>query len=147
RDAEGRAISRTGPGGTETFGPDSFERMAGFTGGVSATYRLPEAGGQRAGLGASGYVWDGENVLQAADQSTTTQLLTGPDYDEVYGFVRAGVPYVALTDHLGSVVQVLDASGNVTHRYSYTAYGEMLDAPVEAWPNAFRYAGREQDAG
>ena len=36
------------------------------------------------------------------------------------------VPYYYVTDHLGSVLAVVDANGNVVERYEYDAWGKVL---------------------
>ena len=58
---------------------------------------------------------------------------------------RNGGDYYYVTDALGSVRMLVDAGGNVTDRYDYTAFG-TLAASTGSTPNPFRFAGEQQDA-
>ena len=56
--------------------------------------------------------------------------MRGPGVDSWLGFVdmtgAAPVPYYYVTDHLGSVLAVTDANGNLVERYEYDAWGKVL---------------------
>ncbi len=66
----------------------------------------------------------------AADGSTLRVYMRAPGVDNWLGFVdmtgAAPVPYYYVTDHLGSVLAVVDANGNVVERYEYDAWGKVL---------------------
>lgn len=47
-------------------------------------------------------------------------------------------------DHLGNIVEVLDATGNILNRYYYDPYGN-LDVAVEKVPNNLRYGSKLYD--
>jgi len=56
--------------------------------------------------------------------------MRAPGVDNWLGFVdmtgSSPVPYFYVTDHLGSVLAVTDANGNLVERYEYDAWGKVL---------------------
>ena len=56
--------------------------------------------------------------------------MRAPGVDNWLGFVdmtgNSPVPYFYVTDHLGSVLAVTDANGNLVERYEYDAWGKVL---------------------
>ncbi len=66
----------------------------------------------------------------AADGRTLRVYMRAPGVDNWLGFVdmtgATPVPYFYVTDHHGSVLAVVDASGNVVERYEYDAWGKVL---------------------
>ncbi len=66
----------------------------------------------------------------AADGRTLRVYMRAPGVDNWLGFVdmtgNLPVPYFYVTDHLGSVLAVTDANGNVVERYEYDAWGKVL---------------------
>ncbi|MFE9743102.1 RHS repeat-associated core domain-containing protein [Streptomyces sp. NPDC006477] len=50
-----------------------------------------------------------------------------------------------LTDATGNVLGLVDEAGKRTHTYAYTAYGTNYSAPVESFPQPYRYAGAYLD--
>ena len=66
----------------------------------------------------------------AADGRTRRVYMRAPGVDNWLGFVdmtgSTPVPYFYVTDHLGSVLAVVDANGAVVERYEYDAWGKVL---------------------
>ena len=66
----------------------------------------------------------------AADGRTLRVYMRAPGVDNWLGFVdmtgATPVPYFYVTDHLGSVLAVTDADGNLAERYEYDAWGKVL---------------------
>ncbi len=66
----------------------------------------------------------------AADGRTLRVYMRAPGVDNWLGFVdmtgSSPVPYFYVTDHLGSVLAVTDANGNLVERYEYDAWGKVL---------------------
>ena len=64
------------------------------------------------------------------DGSTLRVYMKAPGIDKWLGFVdmtgSSPVPYFYVTDHLGSVLAVTDANGNLVERYTYDAWGKVL---------------------
>ncbi|MCP2242359.1 RHS repeat-associated core domain-containing protein [Lentzea aerocolonigenes] len=56
----------------------------------------------------------------------------------------AGARYGAVTDHQGSVIGLVDTSGNLVAEYDYTAYGTVTATGTAAAVNPFRYLGAYQ---
>ncbi|MCR5750426.1 MAG: RHS domain-containing protein, partial [Kiritimatiellae bacterium] len=65
-----------------------------------------------------------------ADGTPLRVYMRGPGVDSWLGFVdmtgSSPVPYFYVTDHLGSVLAVTDANGNLVERYEYDAWGKVL---------------------
>ena len=88
--------------------------------------------------GANPYMdFDGEGQLQA-------RYLYGPGIDELFARIGTGEdPEWFLTDRLGSVRQIVDASGTVLDDIGYDSFGGILSEtnPVEG--DRFKFTGRE----
>nr|WP_307733504.1 DUF4329 domain-containing protein [Duganella violaceicalia] len=104
---------------------------------------------------ATGYVYDGVNVLQelvglGTDNSKPSDVRAGyvsGGIDEVFAqFVGTGASAkisAYLTDALGSTIRLVDAAGDKVVDYTYDPYGKSVaDAEVH---NPFQYTGREND--
>ena len=57
-----------------------------------------------------------------------------------------GGTYYYLFDGLGSVVALVDASGNIVVRYHYAPYGTVTSTGAEASANPWQYAGSFSDS-
>ena len=80
-----------------------------------------------------------------ADGTPLRVYMRGPGVDNWLGFVdmtgTTSVPYFYVTDHLGSVLAVVDANGNIVERYEYDAWGKVLsvtDADGQTLARALR---------
>lgn len=67
------------------------------------------------------FVWCGSQVAQ---ERSTENVLVKQFYAQ--GWFVASEAYFVTRDHLGSVRDVIDATGNVKARYSYAPFGERL---------------------
>jgi RHS repeat-associated protein len=117
-------------------------------GGVAVTSYTYDALGRRkavmSGAESTSYDYDGLNVVAERKGGEVKAILTGPGLDERYAVGKAGQRNYLLTDALGSVVAVTDASASILQRRSYTPYG--LNPSTADAGSAFQYAGRESDA-
>ena len=73
----------------------------------------------------------GHSLADVTSDGTPLRVyMRGPGVDNGLGFVdvtgASPVPYYYVTDHLGSVLAVVDAAGNVVERYEYDAWGKVL---------------------
>ena len=153
-DANGNLATRTrksdNSATTYTFNAlDQLVRIDG-PGGSVTTYRY-DAVGRRIEKNVGGqiarYVYNGVNIrleYNGANQ-LAARYTHGDGVDEVLTMERGGAVYYYLTDHLGSVRQVVDAAGNTVNRYEYDSYGRRTVAQ-EQIANPFSYTGREYDA-
>jgi RHS repeat-associated protein len=110
-------------------------------------------GADGAGAGAGVQTWtlyDGANAWADFDAngSLTTRYLNGLGMDERYVRVSAsGNAAWYLTDHLGSVRQVVSPTGIVLDAVTYSAFGTILAETNPSAGDRFKYTGREWDAG
>jgi RHS repeat-associated protein len=88
--------------------------------------------------GANPYMdFDGEGQLQA-------RYLYGPGIDELFARIGTGEdPEWFLTDRLGSVRQIVDASGAVLDDIGYDSFGGILSETNPAEGDRFKFTGRE----
>ena len=104
---------------------------------------------------ASGYVYDGANIVQelagsASNNGTPANVkasYVSGGIDEVFaqqsGSGTGATTLTYLTDALGSTVRLVDAAGAKVVDYTYDPYGNTsADAAVA---NSFQYTGREND--
>jgi RHS repeat-associated protein len=93
--------------------------------------------------------WD---VLLDLDGSNarTAAYLRGDVIDELFARADddppgAPVPYWYLTDHLGSVRDVLDSDGDLAATLAYDAYGKIVSDPDAEVSGRYAFTGREVD--
>ena len=88
--------------------------------------------------GANPYMdFDGEGQLQA-------RYLYGPGIDELFARISTGEdPQWFLADRLGSVRQIVDASGTVLDDIGYDSFGGILSESNPAEGDRFKFTGRE----
>jgi RHS repeat-associated protein len=81
------------------------------------------------------YVWSGNKIIQEQDASGNVTK----DYCAL-GENRAGTNYFYTKDHLGSIRELTDDSGNIQAQYSYDPYGQStkLQGSLDC---DFQYAG------
>ncbi len=109
------------------------------------------------------YLYDGDRAVETRDSSgaIVDQFVHGDGIDELVQWIDAqGQTRYFLTDEVGSVIGLTDASGNVIERVSYDSFGaptfrdaagalitDYAGAPVAVSPigNRFLYQGREYD--
>jgi RHS repeat-associated protein len=61
-------------------------------------------------------------------------------------FTQGGVNYYPVHDNRGSVIKIVDGSGNVTASYTYDDYGMIIDNSNPSFDNRFFFCGCEYDA-
>jgi RHS repeat-associated protein len=162
-DNEGNLTGKTQTsGGTSvtTYSYDYRDRLTGVTvrassGGAvtsQATYTYdPE--GRRIGVDANGTqtwaVYDGQNTYADYDGSGALQVryLYGPAVDDLLARTDSGGTTAwYLTDKLGTVRDIANASGAVIDHLSYDSYGKVLSESAPASGDRFKFTGREYDA-
>jgi len=90
------------------------------------------------------YLYDGDEILCDYDKngSFAAMYVNGPIIDERLALLRDGELYYYLTDHLGSVRQLIDTAGNIKNSYDYEGFGQERDR-VEIVSNRYTFAARE----
>jgi YD repeat-containing protein len=94
-------------------------------------------------------VYDGTNVYAEFNGSGSLEnrYLYGPAGDEILARTSAGgVTAWYLTDHLGSVRDVVSSAGMVLDHIVYDAYGNVTSQSNAADGDEFQYAGMRTDA-
>ena len=144
--------------GVRTFGYDEESRLTSASGTLlTATYGY-DALGRRIRKTVNGtktlYVHDGEQILQELNAAEVVQAVYryGAGLDQPLTMRRNNVPSWYLTDPIGTVTAITDATGNVVESYRYDAFGEVAifdgaGAPLSASAvgNSFLFTGRELD--
>ncbi len=93
-------------------------------------------------------VYDGANPYADFDGSgqLTVRYLYGPAVDMILARLEAdGDLAWYLTDHLGTVRDIADPSGNVIDHIQYDSFGNVLSETDPAAGDRFKFTGREYD--
>lgn len=94
------------------------------------------------------YVHDGDHVAFEFDGAgnLTHRYLHGPVIDMVLADeTGSGAVHWMLTDHLGTVRDIIDSSGVIINHIQYDSFGRILTQSNAAWTPTFAYTGREWD--
>jgi len=92
------------------------------------------------------YVYDNEDIILELNASGVQQAYYthGQGIDEPISIEHGGNTYYYIADGLGSIVKLVDASGNVVNEYVYDSFGNMV-SKAEIVENPYRYTAREYD--
>jgi RHS repeat-associated protein len=93
-------------------------------------------------------VYDGENPYADFDGSgsLTTRYLYGLAIDQILARIGAsGVVDWYLTDHLGSVRQLVQSDGTVLDQINYDSFGQILSETDATAGDRFKFTAREWD--
>lgn len=143
------------PASTTTYTWDRDDRLLQVTPPAPATPTTYEYGAnglrvQRVdAAGTTNYLLDGRRVLAELDamNAAVTRFLSNPQRsDDIITFERGGATYYPLTDALGSIYAVADASGAVVRRYDFDVYGVRTDLGGTGPTLSRGFTGREHDA-
>lgn len=102
------------------------------------------------------YIYDGQEILfevNGDNDLLTTFTHSMLRTDDVLAMDKGNASYFYLKDHLGSINEIIDSSGNIIQSYSYSAFGkilatkdgagQVLSSPVVE--NFYTFTGRESD--
>jgi RHS repeat-associated protein len=95
------------------------------------------------------FVYDGEHVWADFDESGSAlaRYLFGDQIDELLARHRAGEGTAwYLTDHLGTVRDIVDAAGALINHIDYDSFGNVVAESNPAAGDRFKFTGREFDA-
>jgi RHS repeat-associated protein len=95
------------------------------------------------------FVYDGLNVWLDADAAgnVTARYLFGDDIDEPLARYRPGEGTSwYLTDHLGSVRNILNSVGTVVDTIDYDSFGNILSETSPQFGDRYKYTAREWDS-
>ena len=132
-DTENRLISASTTGTTVTYGYDGLDRRLWKN--INGTFTFFASFGQRELAEYTG----------VTTLSLTRRFVYGAGLDEpVLSLDNTGTPTYQFADVQGSVIGLTNNLGQLTERYTYSAYG--LGTVAGAGTAAFRYTGRRFDA-
>ncbi|QGJ68575.1 Hypothetical protein PBC10988_2360 [Planctomycetales bacterium 10988] len=101
------------------------------------------------------YIYDGEHIALVFDgldnNALTNRYLHGPAVDQILAdeqLVNGLFDQILwpLTDHLGSVRDLADSSGEIVNHIVYDSFGNILSETDPSVEHLFAYTGRERDA-
>jgi len=134
--------------GTNSYGWDARNRLASISGGASASFVYDPFGRRQSktiGSAQTGFVYDGANVVrEKSGSSVKAELLAGLGIDEVFARTQSSTTSHMLTDALGSVIALANASAGIATEYTYEPYGATTQSGA-ANENTQQYTGREND--
>lgn len=144
-DAEGNPVMIADPAGVTVLEWDGRNRLVRLTGPAIRASFLYDAVGRRiaktVGDATTHFLYDGPDVAQEVADGVATAYLRLPFVDAP---VARGDSEYYLTDRLGSVLALTDATGRLTTHYVYEPFGS---AAAEGAPSAnpLQFTGREHD--
>ncbi len=102
--------------------------------------------GQTTGLETTGYVVDSNrDYAQVLQESVNGAEIVSYTYgDDLVSQTREGETHHYHYDGLGSTRYLSDASGTLTDRYDYEAFGQLLNE-TGTTENSYRFAGEQLD--
>ncbi len=150
-DANGNQITKTADGKTETNTYDGLNQLIGFTDGETTASYTYGISGLRDSKTVNGvtttHIWSGSQIVvdYTAHYTSTvyirgTSLAAAFDWDEG----SKGDNRFYIQNAHGDVVNLTNADGEVTKKYTYDAFGVEKDI-VDSDTNAFRYCGEYYD--
>jgi RHS repeat-associated protein len=147
-DADGNQLTN-GAGQTYTWDAKSELISITYTGGASTLFTY-DALGRRIGIveknsggtvtSTKQLVWDG---TQIAEERNAGNTVTKRFYAQ--GEQISGASYFYTRDHLGSIREMTDSSGNIQARYDYDPYGRVTKISG-SMDSDFQYAGYYEHA-
>jgi len=126
---------------------DQFGTMATST--VSYTYDVLNRRIAKSVNGSSTqFVYDGDNVILEFNGSAipSVRYLQGPGVDQTLAQEGNGQTSWMLTDHLGTVRDLVNNSGSVVNHFTYDSLGQVLNSTPGGVDTRYKYTGREFDA-
>jgi RHS repeat-associated protein len=141
-----------GNGTTRIFSWDYRNRLTSVTenGATIATYTY-DVMDRRIAKSASGsttqFVYDGDNVILEFNGTATPSVryLQGPGVDQVLAQEKAGATSWMLTDHLGTVRDLVNNNGGVVNHFTYDSFGKVLSSTPGGVDTRYKFTGREFD--
>jgi RHS repeat-associated protein len=147
-DTNGSVVTKSGPGGSFTFGWSYDNRLSAISGAATTGYGY-DYQGRRSGKTVSGatttYLYDGLNLVSESG-APSAYYLFGPGIDEPVAMSRGGQNSSNVTDALGSVNALTNSSGTVQNSYLYDAWGQTRNQ-TGSLLNPFTYTSREVGEG
>lgn len=144
--------------GTHTYQYNYNNRLVSVDNGSTATYKydaLNRRIQKTVGTTTTNYYYCGDQAVEERSAANTVMAtyVFGISVDDVLQMQRGSNTYYYHKNHLGSIVALTNASGNLVERYEYDPYGQpsFFDANDNALvqsavSNAILFTGRDYDA-
>jgi RHS repeat-associated protein len=148
----GRKLSYDAEGNLTSDGSSEYKwnargQLAEITGAIKAAFAY-DPFGRRVSKTLSGtttkLLYDGPNVVQETQGSSTANLLTGLAPSSTFARTTSKGSESLLTDALGSTIALGGSSGKAETSYTYDPFGATTKEGV-ASENPFQYTGQEND--
>ena len=134
--------------GTLTYTWDARNRLAGLSGGATASFQYDPLGRRTSKTingTQTGFLYDWLNPVQELNGSTpTANLLTGLGIDEYLTRTDSTATRAYLADALGGISALTDNSGTVQVSYTYEPFG-ATSTTGSPGSNSLDYTSRESD--
>jgi RHS repeat-associated protein len=147
-DADGNELTN-GAGQTYTWDAKSELISITYTGGASTLFTY-DALGRRIGIveknsggtvtSTKQFVWDGTRLAEERNAGNTVTKRFYAQGEQI-----SGASYFYTRDHLGSIREMTDSSGNIQARYDYDPYGRVTKISGST-DSDFQYAGYYEHA-
>ena len=94
----------------------------------------------------TGFVYDGDDVLlEFENSSLDKRYLHGVGIDQVLAQEEAGEVLWHLTDHLGTVRDLVNSDGEVVNHITYDSFGNVVGETDDTIDTRYLFTGREFD--
>ena len=94
----------------------------------------------------TGFVYDGDDVLlEFENSSLDKRYLHGVGIDQVLAQEEAGEMLWHLSDHLGTVRDLVNSDGEVVNHLTYDSFGNVVDETDDTVDSRYLFTGREFD--
>ncbi len=132
---------------TNSYTWNARDELAAISGGSTASFVYDATGRRRSKTvngTQTGFLYDGGNFVQELSGSTATANLVTGGIDELFARKDGTGSSYPMSDALGSVIGLTDASGVLQTQYSYEPYGKATRSGAGT-SNSQTYTGREDD--
>lgn len=147
-DANGNATLISGPSGVTGLTWDARNRLTTVSNPAATAGYTYDGFGRRitkqVGGAATRYVYDGVDIIQELTAGGSAGYLRSNAIDELLMIERPEGRFFPTADGIGSTVLLTNEAGATTARYVYEPFGTTTSTNP-AFPNAFRFTGREFD--
>jgi RHS repeat-associated protein len=127
--------------GTNTFSWNARNQVANLN---SVSLQYDGFGRRTKNLQNTSFLLDGANAVQELSGSTATANLINGGIDEVFTRADSTGTFTPLQDALGSMIALVDASGNLVTSYTYDPFGNTTVLGATS-TNPSQYTGRENE--
>lgn len=134
--------------GRNTYTWNARNQLTAIAGASTASFTYDPFGRRESatiGGATTGYLYDGNNVVQTLSGSTpTVNYLLGPGLDERYARTDSNGTQSYLTDGLGSTLALANSDQSTPTTYTYDPFGGATTAGT-ASSNPYQFAGQQND--